>query len=205
MSVARRSGLAAASVVLLVACAGGCGSAKPSLDERRLAYAKEFAAQFRQENLPEAAAAIDDGKVTKEEYNHLFDLMTECVEGLGGKVEVLNQNPANPDVREVQLLPAPPGGKKQIEEVGNCQGRFMGVETVMWNEPAPMSPALAAEVRDCLRGKGNDVPDPADDMVEFVQAIGGKNAQQLDGCISDGVAKVDPEIQGMGYAIPDVY
>lgn len=200
----RRAAAAGALGILATLSITSCSEEQSSVAERRRALAERRQSEAEEAGWDQQAEVLADGEVTAAEYDALVASYIECYESEGVPMTDPVVHPANPRLRIT--APENPGSEVAVdsEALVECQTTYLGVEELLWEDPAPMEPPLADAIRECMSGTGSPLEPDDDDLGDMARAVGPEGNDALARCVSEETSAFAPDLPAVSVSLPSI-
>ena len=201
-SVART--VASLALFVLAASLSGCASQTPQASDWDPSSASSALAHAQKLGYKQAAAALSDGVITKEEWKSLHIDWVSCMTKLGYDFDAPLLDPINGrEYVENRTYKGPSSGPSNTAQ-DKCDAQFdFSVGQIYYNDtPATMDPALILAVHTCLDAKGVKYAGNETKYQDFFAAkdqnLGGATSGPVADCVNDSMKKLYPTLQSWG-------
>jgi hypothetical protein len=191
--------------VLVVCSLAACAPPGPS-EQTTPEKLKAMSEQYRAQGFTEQADALEDGKITEDEYRAAYENLDRCITDAGYALTEMHLSPID---GATYLFAFDSSGRDRdvaSQEMGECQDRYWSGVSAGYQDlvPVKMDEALRQSALDCMRDKGYDVTGDEKTPLELGGPDPVSNGNPSDRwtaaqeCLLDAQGELFPEIK-VGY------
>lgn len=194
--------LMVAAIVAATISVSGCTGDRPA-EQDPLARVQNAEAELREAGAIESAESLADGEVSEDDYFAAARLYQSCLRAVGVELKGPQLSPVDNVTLEWLAPTDMPAGADVASKVEVCTSRWSPMITAYEaTHPAVMNDDLLKAVRECMSGRGLEVPVDATNIRSLVGPVDDRNSPRLaavEQCVVDKTTALYPELYGVTF------